>query len=375
MTESRDLQLTGDARLLFTTPARTRLTPPADLGALPQQLAAIEDCEIVEDGWTHLFKGSLTFHDTTPPDTIRIRISGALIERLEALASESTDVPGIEVECTGLVFADRSVSLAATFTVPAGWTEHRAQLESTFGPVGRDGFSSSLRELILDWAHAHQLIDEQSIADEAYLPYFNLTYIGESAIEDPGRAALAGPDLRSLVYPTTSAPLTSQSPLVEEYLYCGYAFLLLAVPPGSDTPDKLRDLLLILNVLYSQLASAAADARAYLHGDVGDAGADGSWSALERQLRMRHREVTTPTFSYDHHVLTMRNAILDAWGTEALLDGIQELLQWGHESQRNGEVEAQARRTRRMNRVLTVIGVLAVFDTVESISSLISRLP
>lgn len=366
-----ELELQGDADLIFTAPLRVGLGEREGADPLAR-LRATPDVELAADDWDRIFRGSLTFQDARPAEVARFSVEGGLREAVCELVRARSEFPGVSAAVAGVAFVDGSVAIAVTISVPDGWSRNRGELMAAFGPAGRDELATELRRIVLEWARAAELPAPGSDAAPE-LPYFNLTYVGRVVDPRAGRAVIDTPELRALVYPRSPGPLESCSTLDEEYLYAGYAFLLLGVPPGSATPEKLRDLLLILDVLYAQLAQGAAAAKDYLI-DGDDALDVADWEQLERDLRMRYREVATPTFSFDHHVLAMRNTILEAWGAADLLERSQELLAWGDEAQTRRELAKQARRSRVFNVILGVIAVLAVFDTADSVWSLIDRL-
>lgn len=365
------LELVGDAQLLFTAPAFVSLPGAEGEGRVLDRLDDLTGVEVVDDDWAGAFKGSLTFHDATPADVVRLDVGGSIVDHICGLAERHAGLPVEHTEVQAMAFADSSLSVSVSLRIPSGWTDRRERLVDGFGPARRDGFVAGLRECLLGWGAEQELVASDATDTVRYLPYFNLTYVGEPAAPRAGRAVIDHGVLRDLVYPSTSAPLPSHSPLLEEYLYAGYAFSLLGVEPGSTTPAKLRDLLLILDVVYGQLAGAAETAERDLAPDAEGEGP--SVEELEGQLRRRYQEVVTPTFSYDHHLLSLRSAILDAWGTEHLLQRSQELLRWSHERQTQEQLEAQARRTKWVNVALTAIGLLAVFDTANAVIDLFDK--
>ena len=181
---------------------------------------------------------------------------------------------------------------------------------------------------------------------------------------EPGRLVLRR-DLRSLVYPNHSGPLTSASTWYDEFFYPGYAYNLLISPEAKSELDRFVLLLLILDVHYWRLAGTADQASRAIknHELFADAAA---LAEIERKLRLDYMELVTPTFSYDYRILRMRDEVLRAWHTDRLHARTQELLQALRQSVERRLAERQDRRARRLNAVVIALPFLSAVVTVDA---------
>ncbi|MGH3326646.1 MAG: hypothetical protein ACRDPT_02410 [Streptomycetales bacterium] len=206
----------------------------------------------------------------------------------------------------------------------------------------------------------------------AALPYFNLTYAGSTDHPKPGRSSLDD-KLRVLVYPNSPLPLVSCSPWLDEFLFAGYAYNLLAAPQPRPSVETLTLLLLILDVSYARLARTAAAADESLRSN--EHSGDVVWLAqLERRLRAEYQSLVTPTFSYDHHVLQVRDAVLRSWDTDKLQSRAEDLLATVRRTVELRLTEEQGRRLRRVKQVVMMLTLLSAVEMVDAAISLFERL-
>ncbi|MGH3778854.1 MAG: hypothetical protein ACRDRR_24480 [Pseudonocardiaceae bacterium] len=164
----------------------------------------------------------------------------------------------------------------------------------------------------------------------------------------------------------------SCSPWFDEFLYSGYAYNLLATPQPRPSIEKMTLLLLILDVSYARLARTAAAADESLRNNKHNA--DVTWLAqFERQLRAEYQALVTPTFSFDHHVLQMRDAVLRSWNTAKLQSRAEDLLTTVRRTVELRLAEEQARRVGRVQLVVMVLTVLSAIQTTDAAFSLFHR--
>jgi hypothetical protein len=375
VTADSPVQLSGDAHAVFTGPFYPEGDPleqqVVEPDTIRRQIAASGMLVERELPMESILKGTLTFQ---VPKVDVITTFAATDTWLANLRGDLP--PGLfdQVELTGLLFADGYGSVACTLRAPGGWDASRAELLDAIGPAGRDGVADVLRERLLP--ELGPLLRPWNTDDPPtpVLPYFNLTYVGGTNHPVPGRATLDD-GLRSLLYPDTAEPLRSRSPLSEEFLYTGYAYHLLG---GSDPVPTMRKLTLLLHVLndsYARLANIATAADDVLRSERDDG--DGDLALLartERRLRAEYQRLITPTFSFDHHALVVRDSILQAWDVpklEARADSLISMLRRAVEFQM---AENHAARVQRLNVIILVLTVLSVVSTAEAAVSLVNSL-
>lgn len=316
-----------------------------------------------------LLRGSLTFHqpvmdfltcfagDDAWCEDVRCRLGERLAQR-GALTIDRVDV-------RGMLFPDGYGSIAVKLALCAGWDAHRrTDLAASFGRGSGDELASELRSLLLPPAQAMLRRCGAGETAEVALPYFNLTYAGHTDHPDPGRSTLDD-DLRALIYPNSPQPLTSGSPLREEFFYPGYAFNVLAAGDLGASLEKLTLLLLVMDVSYARLARNAEAAQRSL--DTGDISTDlAKLVDVEHRLRSEYQSLISPTFSFDHHALMLRDALLHTWQADKLHSRADGLLTMLRQTIERTMAAEQARRTHRINVVVTLLTVLSAVATIEA---------
>lgn len=371
----RPVRLTGDAHVTVTAP----FYPDGDPLVPPPRCTAVagEDLEghgalLRRDLPLHLIlQGTLTFQQPTVA-TLTSFVGGdewlaGLEGRLnQAAADRSGEAIFDQVELSGMLFPDGYGSVAVTLRLRDGWEpSRRASTLAAVGAAGRELLAAQLRSELLP---PLQGMLGRSGAGEAVaveLPYFNLTYAGATDHPLPGRSTLDD-ELRGLVYPGSSMPLPSFSPWLDEFLYTGYAYHLLAMKDPVPNLRKLALLLLILNVSYARLARFATAAEHALLNrehftDVG-------WLAnVERQLRAEYQALVTPTFSFDHHALKVRDAVLDSWDVPKLQARTDNLLSTVRNAVELKMAQDHARRVQRLNWIVAVLTALSIIPTAEAV--------
>lgn len=366
------MDFVGDAQLLLTAP----FYPDADpLGyrqpyRMPDGQALDTKGRMVHfDRPTDQFvRGSLTYENSSIDLLTQFMGSERFNAELTVVARRATNLP-LRLTVTGILFPDGYGSVAVRMEVVDGWGPTRRELLiGQFGPKGRDPVVEKLRALLLP--ALAEVVDRccPESRCETLLPYFNLTYAAETTHQRPGRATLPD-DLRLLVYPRSPAPIASDSPWSDEFFYAGYAFSLLASAEPRHTLDQLEHLLLHLNVLYARMdrSSEAADLLIRESAPREDIG----WLiALEGRLRADYHALVRPTFSYNYHVLKLRDSLLYAWDVNKTRERTEILLQMARQSVERSLAEEQARRVARVNLVVTILTVFSFIASVDAAISL-----
>jgi hypothetical protein len=371
------IDLVGDAQLLFTGPFFATVDP---LGvrapcALPADRVIDSAGRLlpVDRSLDAFLRGSLTFGN--PPIDLLTHVAGSPAFHDE-LATLVAGTVGLEarVAVTGLLFPDGYGSLAILVDIPDGWDPpRRDRLLAGFGAAHRDPMAGRLHDIVVP--ALTEVIDRCSPGGpggDAVLPYFNLTYVGRTTHPQPGRATLPD-DLGHLVYPRSAAPVTSDSTWVGEFFFAGYAFSLLASAQPQATVQQLEHLLLYLDVLYARMDRSAGAADQLIRGTSLDQDID--WLvALERRLRADYQALVRPTFTYDYHVLKLRDSLLHAWDTDKVRERTETLLDMARRTLERKLAQDQSRRVGRVNVALTIIAVLSLVSSVDAAVNLWAKM-
>lgn len=369
------IDLVGDAQILLTAPFfpdadplgfRPACTVPAD-----RMLDSCGRLIPAERPLDDFLRGSLTF--SKPRLDLLMQFAGTRRFNAE-LAADMQEAVGLPVDATvaGLLFPDGYGSVAVRIGVPGGWAAgNREFLLKGFGPDGRDPVAERVRDALLP--ALSELSDNccPAAACETLMPYFNLTYVAETTHPRPGRATLPD-EFRKLIYPRSPDPITSNSPWADEFFFAGYAFSLLASAAPDGTLHRIEHLLLNLNALYSRLDRSASAADQMIR--AGSRGKNIDWLvALERRLRADYQALIRPTFSYDHHVLRLRDSLLYAWDTDKTRERTDTLLQMAREAVERQLAEQQARRVTQVNLVVTILTIISLIASVDAGADLWAR--
>jgi hypothetical protein len=371
------VDLVGDAQMLFTGPFFPAANPLGvrTSGALPGDRVIDTAGRLlpVDRSLDGFLRGSLTFGN--PPVDLLTHFAGSP-EFHDELAALVTDAVGLvaRVAVTGLLFPDGYGSIAILVEIPDGWDPpHREGLLAGFGPANRDPLARRLHEAVLP-ALTEVIVrcGPRESGGDAVLPYVNLTYVGRTTHPQPGRATLPD-DLGHLVYPRSAAMVTSDSTWVEEFFFAGYAFSLLASARPEATVQQLEHLLLYLDVLYARMDRSAGAADHLIRGTSLDQDID--WLvALEGRLRADYQALVRPTFTYDYHVLKLRDSLLHAWDTDKVRERTETLLDMARRTLERKLAQDQARRVGRLNVVLTIIALLSLVSSVDAALNLWAKM-
>lgn len=195
-----------------------------------------------------------------------------------------------------------------------------------------------------------------------------MAYGGLPTTQNPGRAHLDDA-YRDLVYPSTPEPLTSSSPWASQFAYIGYAYMIVLDASPERSLQKLSLLLKILDITYLRLARASAAARSHLdHPDVLDLK---ELEDIAAMLDSNYRDLTNPTFSFDHHALCLRDAIFTAWDIDTLNASAQAMLLRVQRRVQAVAAQNQQRRNRWIQLGLAAISALSLISAVESAINLV----
>jgi hypothetical protein len=373
--DSESIDFIGNAQLLLTAPffPRRELNDQSPVYRVPAGGVLDPQGRIVraDRPMDHFLRGSLTYGN--PSLDLLTHFTG--VERFHAeLGQIAQDVVGLpmRLEVTGMLFPDGFGSVALRMEVADGWSStHRERLIRGFGPEGRDSVAEQLRGVLLPALSDVANCCRPHGPSETLLPYFNLTYVAQTSHKRPGRATLPD-DLRQLIYPRSPAPITSDSTWLEEFFYAGYAFLLLAGAEPGQTLDQLEHLLLHLDVLYARMDQSAAAADRLIRSSSRDLDVE-ELVSLESRLRADYQALVRPTFSYNYHVLKLRDAILYAWETDKARERADTLMDMARQAVQRKLDQDQARRVSRVNIVVTILAILSFVASVEAAVNLWTR--
>jgi hypothetical protein len=366
----------GDAQILLTAPFfpgadpldhRPTCTVPAG-GVLDPSGRLVR----ADRSMDQFLRGSLTYGNPHIDLLTQFAGSEAFNAELAAVTERIVDLP-VRLMVAGMLFPDGYGSAAMRLEVPDGWTaKYRDRLLDGFGPRGRDPVADALRTKLLPALAEVSDRCYPTAVGQTLLPYFNLTYVAVTTHPQPGRATLSD-DLRQLIYPRSAAPITSDSTWSDEFFYAGYAFSLLASKDPSGTLEELEHLLLHLDVLYARMDRTAGAADRLIRGSSREENVE--WLvALERRLRADYQALVRPTYSYNYHVLKLRDSLLHAWETDKTRERTETLLEMARQAVERQFAQQQARRVSRVNLVLTILTVLSLVASVDAAVNLWTRL-
>ena len=363
-----EVDFVGDGTLLFTGPfhpdgdalgQRQQSSLPADGG-----LDGAGRLVALDRSLDPLLRGSLTFGNPDIGLLTQFTGSDTFHRELEVVVEDEIGGP-VSVSVSGMFFPDGYGAVAVRIDVPGAWTDdRRSGVLDSFGQGGRDRMAGWLHDVLLPVVSdlEDRCCSENSA--ETVLPYFNLTYVAHTTHPNPGRATLPD-ELRSLVYPRTAEPIGSDSPWLDEFFYAGYGYFLLASASPAWSLRQFELLILHLGVLYSRMDRRAQSAdrviRESLHqGNVG------RLIALERELSADYHALVTPTFSFDHHILIIRDRVLSAWGVDRLRQRAETLLRLARQAVEDFAAETQARRVKRVRQAVTLVALLSFVSCLEA---------
>lgn len=375
---SASVDLIGDAQLLLTAPFYPSADPlderptyqiPSD-GLLDGKRRLIQaDPTVVAS-----LRGVSAYGNPTLDQLTQFAGS----ERFNAeLARTVENVVDLSVRLTvnGVLFPDGYGTAAVLIEVAGGWDKpHRERLIDGFGPEGRDAVAERLLA-VLRPALA-EMADRccPKAPCETIVPYYNLTYVAQTSEARPGRGTLPD-ELRLLIYPRSPAPITSDSTWSDEFFYAGYAYSILVGRNPRNTLEQIGHLLLYLGVLYARMDRSAGAADQLIRSATLEKEQDREWLiGLERRLRADYQALVRPTFTYDYHVLKLRDSLLYAWETEKMRERADTLMQMARQAVERKFAEDQARRVTRVKLVVTILTALSLVSSIDAAVDLWTRL-
>lgn len=334
-----------------------------------------------------LVAGSLTYHRRLPTGFTGIAVPtdlNGLSDRLlpglfdPAEPSEGPDAP-TPIRLLNLdvfVFDDGTLSMRCDLSVVEGWEDEGRSLEEWFGPMTRDrscdqlrvGMEQALGPVVsgLTGARWH----------EARIPYFHVIYRGCAHSDEPGRALL-GDGLRSLVYPPDNHPVPSASPLPEAFVYPGYAFSLVGVGPNSDSgeahAERFIQLARFAQQLYRRIARTCDDVEASLEHVVTSLGDLDELRRWEFQLQGAIHAFVTPTFTFDHAVLVLRDRLQETWRLPTLLARVDYLIERLRLVQEGRRDHRDKRRQWLLQVLIALVTALSLVQVIDSGVSIYER--
>jgi hypothetical protein len=370
------LDLVGDAQILITGPFFPATDPLSVRPACAVPPDGVIDSAArlvaVDRSLDQFLHGSLTFGNPSMILLTHFAGSEAFRDKLAAIVTGVVGLPA-RVVVTGILFPDSYGSVAIVIDVPEGWNPpHRRSLLAGFGPQGRDSVAQAIYDALLP--AVAEVADRccPEATGETVLPYFNLTYVATTTHPLPGRVTLPD-ELRYLIYPRSAAPIASDSTWAEEFFVAGYAFSMLVSAQPRATLEQLEHLLMQLDVVYARMDRTASAADRLIRSATRDEDID--WLvALERRLRADYQALVRPTFSYDYHVLKMRDSLLFAWETDKVRERNETLLDLARQTVERKFAQDQARRVGRVNVVLAVLTIVSLVASIDAAFDLWARL-
>lgn len=279
-------------------------------------------------------------------------------------------------------------SVLVELTIEEGWGEQYDAFSKVFGPAGRrrSVVGNVIRDALIEPLHSdspgvipclhRKLFDEiRDLFSNPLRPvpldfnYFHVAYAGQSAAaKQPGRAEL-DPTIRQWLYALGPDPIRSQSPDLEEFVFLGYAFSLIAAQSFRTSDwDGVLTLTRIVQYQFYRLSQVCEELQERLKRDELPSGEE--LTILEQRLRHSYRRIKSPTFTFNHRLLLLRDGLMTAWRAETVLERAADLI----DSVRSVEALQRARWERSINIVVTVIAVVSVVSAIESLVNLIMLL-
>ncbi len=361
----------GDAEMLLTAPlcvARDPLKghPHVDVESVSDHLVgrSFSTSQLDAD---RLLRGTLTYQ-STGIHALHLEGTPGLRRNLEDAIAED----GAQVRCKSVlpsIFPDGYGAISIRFSVEHGW---EAPIEDLpyFSPGLRESTTRTVRDMVLSElteTYRHLLRDD-SVGVE--LPYFNLTYMGRTPLEDPGCATLRN-DVRQLVYPDQPEPLRSSSPFRTEFFYAGYAYLLLFGKDVFERSDQYALLLKTIDVSYFRLVRYMESARRSLA--IEDELDVDYLKEISLQLHTEYQSIVSPVFTFDHHSLLIRNEIFRAWDLNTLNRSCQILLDTVRERTESKLLRSQKRRDSIIQGGLALVSAFSLIEAIQAVIELWER--
>ena len=223
-------------------------------------------------------------------------------------------------------------------------------------PQIRDPFSTNLRDAIVSRLARLEKKEKTKLS----FPYFHTLISGKlnKAID----RAVLNHSFRQILYPETNAPIKSASPDPTEFIFLGYAFSLILCP-DSPLQRTLQVLPLIeyTSSLYSELADASSAAEMKILKK--EFKKDTEIQDVKDKLRLMYYGFVSPTFTYTHEMLVLRDRLLETWRVDKLLNRAEFLV-----SQLEFKIkESQKNRENRWARYINILLFVITLSTLVSV--------
>lgn len=223
-------------------------------------------------------------------------------------------------------------------------------------PSIRDSFCTKLRDILVD-----QLKCLQPPQTQLAFPYFHILISGQLR-EEIDNAKLNN-SFRQILYPENNAPVESMSPHPQEFIFLGYAFSLILCP-GSILKRTVEVLPLLecTSGLYRELVMASHFAQEQIidrHFRK-----DSEVSSAKNDINILYHEFVSPTFTYTHEMLILRDGLLTTWRISQLLARADFLMNQLDMNIKEWHKEREKKWAKRINVFLFLITVSTLISVI-----------
>lgn len=371
------VSLTGDAHLILLSPLDLRrelidredqeTTFLVDPHALQHWLPS-SSSEVLRT-----LRGSLTYVDDQQDEVADVlsarpqvltRLRNALLLGLP---------PGVDttcfrlLACEALIFTLGEVALRLRIVVDKGWDS--GDVLAAFGVETRDATCDAVRAATLPLVRELRAACTTCPPDHPLdLPYFHLMYAG-TARTSP---LASGQDdvLRALLYPPDSGPLLDHSPRRNEFVFLGYAFSLVA--GEADVEERVREISIVVALCSSVFRrfERVCDAVARVLSDTGSTCDRPELLRLQETVQVEYEDLLSPTLSYRHELLVLREGLLQQWQADRLAVRSRTLLGLLHARLSRLDVEQGSRTARKLELLLLAVAAMSLFSVATDAVSL-----
>ncbi len=204
-------------------------------------------------------------------------------------------------------------------------------------PTIRDSFCTNLRNILVD-----HLICLQPPQTQLSFPYFHVLTSGQ--LKDEIDRAQLSKSFRPILYPENNATIESMSPHPQEFIFLGYGFSLILCPNSmlqrtlqvlpllEYTSGLYRDLVLTCHFVQRKIIDRQ------FKGDL-------EIYSAKNEISIMYHEFVSPTFTYTHEMLVLRDGLLATWRVSQLLNRADFLInqlelqikEWHKEREKEGQ--------------------------------------
>ena len=223
-------------------------------------------------------------------------------------------------------------------------------------PAIRDPFCTDLRDILVE--HLKLLQPSQT---QLAFPYFHVLISGQLKSEID-RAQLDN-SFRPILYPETNAPIESMSPHPQEFIFLGYAFSLILCPDSAlQRTAQVLPLIEYTSGLYRELAMASDFAQQKIIGRQFKK--DTEIHDVKNDISIMYHEFVSPTFTYTHEMLVLRDGLLATWRVSQLLSRANFLMTQLDLQIKEWHKEREKKWAKRINTFLFVITVSTLISVI-----------